>query len=81
MDYSFISNILSLVTIVLIIVGFLLLVFLTLKYEKLAIEQPENKDVYRERRRFILRFYLRVVIIVFIVAVITALIGADKINF
>jgi uncharacterized membrane protein len=71
MDWIFISSVFTFATIILVITGLVLLLFLTYKYEKLAAENPDDAASLRERRKTILKIYLRVVIIVFLAAIIT----------
>ena len=80
MDLKLISSIAVFATMVLVVIGLLLLIILTAKYEALALDNPEDADKYRERRKTILNMYAKVVVGVFIIAVITGLVDSGKID-
>ncbi|UCH89906.1 MAG: hypothetical protein JSV49_04485 [Thermoplasmata archaeon] len=52
-----------------------------MKYEKLAIDEPDKAAQHRERRRTILKIYLRIVVLTFILAVIAELIDLGYLEF
>ena len=75
MEYELISDYLSLATLVLVVIGFILLFYLTYKYEKLAFETPDRGSEFRMRKKKLLGIYLRAVILVFAAALITYVIA------
>jgi heme/copper-type cytochrome/quinol oxidase subunit 2 len=78
MDFGLISDILIYITMVMVLIGLILLVYVTLKFEQKASEKPEEASSFRERRRTILKMYLRVLILIFVLAVITAVLDSQN---
>lgn len=77
MDYQFISYIFSIITIILVICGFILIIYITYKYEKKAYDDPKNAQIYQDKRKLILKTYIRLVIAIFIIALIASLLASD----
>jgi uncharacterized membrane protein len=75
MDYGLLSDIMAVLTIIMVFAGAILMVYLTYRYEKYAHNDPGEAEKYRERRKTILKTYLRVVILVFIVAVVAEILA------